>query len=123
MLTVYFPPEIGSASHLSYKSGSKLVKRGLEVSVITGFQHYHPHEVAAESKTDIIRFSFTTNQKQSVDRYLEVISKELDAVEIAGGVHLSITPEDSLEIGFIQGVCIGEGEFPLLELPNGWIPR
>src|SRR6056297_1730239 len=41
LLTDYFPPEIGSASHLFYELGRELVKRGDEVHLITGFPRYN----------------------------------------------------------------------------------
>lgn len=41
LLTAYFPPEIGSASHLFHDIGLELVKRGNEVEVITGVPSYH----------------------------------------------------------------------------------
>lgn len=41
MLTAYFPPEIGSASHLFFELGQKLVEKGHEVRVITGFPRYN----------------------------------------------------------------------------------
>lgn len=41
LLTAYFPPEIGSASHLFYELAESLVKRGYNVSVVTGFPEYH----------------------------------------------------------------------------------
>ncbi|RIK10339.1 MAG: glycosyltransferase WbuB [Acidobacteria bacterium] len=41
LLTSYFPPEIGSASHLFHDIGAALVERGHEVEVITGIPSYH----------------------------------------------------------------------------------
>lgn len=42
LLSAYFPPDTGSASHLFYELGSELVKRGHEVKVVTSFPSYHP---------------------------------------------------------------------------------
>jgi glycosyltransferase involved in cell wall biosynthesis len=41
LITNYFPPEIGAASHLYYDLASKLVEQGHEVSVVTGFPRYN----------------------------------------------------------------------------------
>lgn len=41
LLTNYFPPEIGSASHLFYDLSKSLVKKGYKVTVVTGFPRYH----------------------------------------------------------------------------------
>jgi glycosyltransferase involved in cell wall biosynthesis len=41
LLTVYFPPDTGSAAHLFYELGRALVKRGHEVTVLTSMPGYH----------------------------------------------------------------------------------
>ncbi|MCL5994965.1 MAG: glycosyltransferase family 4 protein [Chloroflexi bacterium] len=41
LLTAYFPPDIGSASHLFYELGQVFAGRGHTVSVVTGFPGYH----------------------------------------------------------------------------------
>ncbi len=41
LITAYFPPDTGSAAHLFYELGSVLVKRGHEVTVLTGMPSYH----------------------------------------------------------------------------------
>lgn len=41
LLTAYFPPDTGSASHLFYELGTALVERGHMVTVITGMPAYH----------------------------------------------------------------------------------
>ena len=37
LLVMYFPPEIGSASHLFYEFARVLIERGHEVTVVTTF--------------------------------------------------------------------------------------
>jgi len=41
LLTNYFPPEVGAASHLFYNLGRILTKKGYDVTVITGFPRYN----------------------------------------------------------------------------------
>ncbi len=41
LLTYYFPPEVGSASHLFYDLAKHLIKKGHNVTVVTGFPKYH----------------------------------------------------------------------------------
>jgi len=41
LVTAYFPPEVGSASHLYYELGSELVRRGHEVTILTGYPTYN----------------------------------------------------------------------------------
>ncbi len=44
LLTAYFPPEIGSASHLFYELAESLVEKNYAVTVITGFPRYYVKE-------------------------------------------------------------------------------
>jgi colanic acid biosynthesis glycosyl transferase WcaI len=41
LVTAYFPPEVGSASHLYYELGSELIRRGHEVTILTGYPSYN----------------------------------------------------------------------------------
>jgi colanic acid biosynthesis glycosyl transferase WcaI len=41
LLTAYFPPDVGSASHLFYELGRAFVARGHQVSVVTGLPGYY----------------------------------------------------------------------------------
>jgi glycosyltransferase involved in cell wall biosynthesis len=41
LLSAYFPPEIGSASHLFYELGREFVRRGHRVTVLTGYPTYN----------------------------------------------------------------------------------
>lgn len=41
LITAYFPPDTGSASHLFYELGMGLTRKGHEVQVLTGFPSYH----------------------------------------------------------------------------------
>ncbi|MEA3375881.1 MAG: glycosyltransferase family 4 protein [Chloroflexota bacterium] len=41
LLTAYFPPDTGSAAHLFYELGTALVRRGHQVTVVTGMPGYH----------------------------------------------------------------------------------
>ena len=41
LISAYFPPEVGSASHLYYELGSELVRRGHEVTILTGYPTYN----------------------------------------------------------------------------------
>ena len=51
LLCAYFPPEIGTASHLFHELAVELVARGHTVTVVTGFPRYNvPAEVAARHR-------------------------------------------------------------------------
>ena len=73
-------------------------------------------KVLKEEKQDIVGLSFTTNQKKYVRHFLKTtdISAKLT---IAGGVHCTLVKEEVLEdFPELDGVCVGEGEYPLKEL-------
>jgi len=69
-----------------------------------------------ENKPDVIGFSFSTNQRQYVVDYSDAISEKTRALQIAGGIDPTVAALDVLKIKRISGVCIGEGEYSLLEL-------
>ncbi len=45
LLTNYFPPEVGTGPHMPHELGESLVKRGHEVTVVTGFPRYNVPEM------------------------------------------------------------------------------
>ena len=42
LLTAYFPPDTGSASHLYYELGKKFITCGHEVKIVTSIPSYFP---------------------------------------------------------------------------------
>jgi glycosyltransferase involved in cell wall biosynthesis len=54
LLSSYFPPEIGSASHLFYELGESLVQLGHRVDVVTGFPRYNIPERPTEYRGKFI---------------------------------------------------------------------
>lgn len=65
---------------------------------------------------DIVGFSLTTNQRRYLEKYSKAIYQKTKVLQVAGGVHATVDPQDILNIDSIQGVCIGEGEQPLFHL-------
>ncbi|MCK5533800.1 glycosyltransferase family 4 protein [bacterium] len=49
LLTAYFPPEIGSASHLFYELAESLAKKKYKVTLITGFPRYNVDKKIVDS--------------------------------------------------------------------------
>lgn len=69
-----------------------------------------------EEKPDLVALSFTTNQKKYVRRFFKIGNLSARLV-IAGGVHCTLVKDGALkDFPEIDGVCVGEGEFPLKEL-------
>ncbi|MBA4317055.1 MAG: glycosyltransferase WbuB [Flavobacterium sp.] len=50
LITAYFPPEVGSASHLFFELGRELTQRGHHVTVLTGFPKYHVEKSKVNSE-------------------------------------------------------------------------
>lgn len=65
-------------------------------------------------KTDFVGLSVKTPFLQTAKKITRRIKDELDATVIWGGSHPTIMPEESIRIADI--ICIGEGEYPFLEL-------
>lgn len=59
---------------------------------------------------DCVGFSLTTNQRQYLDEFVNACRQKFAGLIVAGGVHATLAPEDTLKCENIDGVCIGEGE-------------
>ena len=67
---------------------------------------------------DIIAFTSTTNTHPIVELHSYWIKKHLDLPILVGGIHSTLNPEEVLNKGSIDMVCVGEGEYAVLELVN-----
>jgi radical SAM superfamily enzyme YgiQ (UPF0313 family) len=67
---------------------------------------------------DIMAFSSETNIFPYVRKYAEEIKRRTGCMVIVGGVHATSVPEACLSHDFIDVVCRGEGEYPMLELAD-----
>lgn len=64
-------------------------------------------------------FSSTTHQHPYVERCARWIKQSMpEVLTIAGGPHPTLVPEDVLANPDFDLVCVGEGEYPLLDLAN-----
>ena len=77
-------------------------------------------DYAAEIKKicpDIIAYSLTTGTHSFYQMFNRRLKKQMDFVSVFGGPHATFFPEFIDEDG-VDVVCIGEGEYPLLELAD-----
>jgi len=73
----------------------------------------------AQVGADLAAFSSTTHQHPYVDRCAGWIKASMPhMLTIVGGTHPTLVPEQVLASGGFDAVCVGEGEYPLLELVN-----
>ena len=77
------------------------------------------HEIndrIAKEKPNLIAFSATTNQIHYVKEWSTWVRQRFTTPTICGGVHATLCPEEVINYEGIDVVCIGEGEFALLDL-------
>jgi radical SAM superfamily enzyme YgiQ (UPF0313 family) len=70
-------------------------------------------------RPDMIAFTSDTTQFVYVKRLIDRI-RNLDIFTILGGVHASLCPSCLEEIAGLDAVCIGEGEYSMLDLANNF---
>ncbi len=74
------------------------------------------HQKLLRFQPDIVGITVTSNQ---FDLSAEIAGHIHDRYRIPivlGGVHPTVRPEESIAIRGAMGICIGEGEYPMLEL-------
>ncbi len=68
---------------------------------------------------DLVAFSSTTNQFPYVRIYAGYIKEQSPKLPIiAGGTHVTLTPEQSVLTPELDYICVGEGEYALRDLCN-----
>ncbi|MDO9543507.1 MAG: radical SAM protein [Kiritimatiellia bacterium] len=76
----------------------------------------------ADWQPDLIAFSAVSPQYHYVQRLFRDL-QPFNAFTILGGQHATLVPECLEEIDGLNAVCIGEGEYPLLELADSLAAR
>lgn len=77
-------------------------------------EEYHP---------DVIAFSCSTGRHVWANRIAGQIKSSLNVLTIMGGIHPTLYPEDAIREENIDAICIGEGEYPFLELADALAAR
>jgi len=66
---------------------------------------------------DLVGFSSTTHQHPFVERYAGVLKERRPSIFVlVGGTHSTLMPEGVAACDSIDAVCVGEGEYAVLEL-------
>ena len=71
-----------------------------------------------KQKPDLVAFSVFVDNFHWACYMANQIKKSLDIPIIFGGVYATMCPENVIKQNSIDMVCLGEGEYPLLELAN-----
>jgi radical SAM superfamily enzyme YgiQ (UPF0313 family) len=73
-------------------------------------------EFIEEFDPKVLCFTAVTTQYPNIRRTAEYVRKHYpDIYLLAGGVHITLNPEDGIR-GPFDAICVGEGEYPTLEL-------
>jgi anaerobic magnesium-protoporphyrin IX monomethyl ester cyclase len=73
-------------------------------------------ERALAEPVDVIAFScLTTNYRWALEKAAE-IKRRSQVLTIFGGTHVTLNAEKTIENAHVDIVCLGEGEYPILEL-------
>lgn len=113
---VRYPKDISLG--ISYLS-AVLKKHGHETGLIDTTFGIKDSEIVSKVKAfnpDLIGMSFVSAAFPYATHIATIIKKENKAPIIAGGVHPTVDPEETLSLDCFDMVCIGEGEEALLEL-------
>ena len=108
------------------------VNENLGVMSIAGVLRAHGHEVdliltdehsknyldlIGQYNPDLIGFSFMTGNRNWASATAKKLKQKLNTPIIFGGIHPTLFPEDT-DFHYVDYVCVGEGEYPVLELMN-----
>ena len=108
------------------------VNENLGVMSIAGVLRSHNHEVDLiltdehpgnyldlidQYNPDLIGFSFMTGNCRWAFATAKELKQRFNKPIIFGGVHPTLFPED-IDLSYVDYICIGEGEYPVLELMN-----
>jgi len=108
---------------LSYHFGigslsAVLKKAGYNTSLIYLYGSYDVKpllEKIAEFRPDVLAFTTVSFQYKYIKRMLSAV-KDYGIFTICGGPHVSLAPWELEKTEGLDAICIGEGEYPLLEL-------
>jgi len=66
---------------------------------------------------DLVAFSSTTHQYAHIEGYAVALKKaHPELVTLCGGVHVTLVPNEVVTSSGFDLICVGEGEYPLLDL-------
>ena len=118
---------------INIKGGAKSFHYG--TGIISAFLKQHGHETdlhymhptynleALEDKISVykpnlIAFSATSPQFKYVEQILNEIHLDSNIFTICGGAHVTCVPECIESIPRLDSICVGEGEYPTVELAD-----
>jgi len=86
------------------------------LQIVSSFDKDQISSAIDECRPDLVCISCTTNQFALSTLIAEFIYGKYRLPLVMGGIHSSFMPEESISASGLMAICLGEGEYPLLEL-------
>lgn len=94
--------------------------KGAEVKIIDAhadkLSSEETERIIVDYVPDVVGVTITTPVFDAVIKILKKVREKISVFVIAGGAHPSAMPEETLEGGFVDVVCVGEGEETFKEI-------
>lgn len=104
---LFFDPQLFNDEVISIKALSRIFD--LRENLVGDILNYNPDLVAFSVHSDFFNWASDLACR---------LKKKTNIPIIFGGIHPSSVPEEVIKSTIIDMVCVGEGEYPLLELAN-----
>jgi len=108
----HFAPGVGSISSVLKEAGHETALIFLQEAIDRDLLL----EKVKQENPDLVGFTTLTNQLPYIRQYTRWIREAFSIPVIHGGSHVTVAPEEALSLDEVDLICIGEGEFPVLEL-------
>lgn len=123
MKVLFVYPNVATGNGLHYQHGigmlsASLRANGHETALLDLEELPEPGsflEAVGAEKPGLVAFSFGSHQWSHVRRFSSLVKDELGLPTLAGGVHATHAPEETIEHPGIDLLCRGEGEQAMVE--------
>ena len=116
MSRLLFVQDNGVNENIGVMSIAAVVRQaGHDVDLILVDEHPDYLTRIRQIAPDLIGFSFMTGNRRWAFDAAQAVKACLNVPIIFGGVHATLFPED-IDFGYVDYVCVGEGEYPTVEL-------
>ena len=123
MRILFVWPDINSNARYEVNMGiciiSSVLKKSGHQALLFHPVHFSENKflsIVNSYNPDLVGFSVTTHQYQYAINYSKLLKQTSKAPVVFGGVHPTLIPDSVVDNPYVDIICRGEGEFPLLEL-------
>ncbi len=111
---------LSSISSLLKREGHKVHLLNVCEEVGFGLDYRRIGDEIERFRPDIVGFSTVTNQYRFAKMIAQFVKDKFNLPTICGGIHPTMSPDEVIESGFFDYVCIGEGELALLQFAKNF---